>query len=74
MKAWPISFRVNSPKNNDAETIAPIELERQKAFLGSAFPHEAKIGGIRLSMKEGTSKYGQPIFLRSIELQAKNRD
>jgi putative SOS response-associated peptidase YedK len=26
-KAWPISSRVNSPKNNDAEIIAPIELE-----------------------------------------------
>jgi hypothetical protein len=27
MKAWPISSRVNSPKNNDAEIIVPIELE-----------------------------------------------
>jgi hypothetical protein len=27
MKAWPISARVNSPKNNDAEIIMPIELE-----------------------------------------------
>ena len=27
MKAWPISARVNSPKNNDAEIIVPIELE-----------------------------------------------
>jgi putative SOS response-associated peptidase YedK len=27
MKAWPISARVNSPKNDDAEIIAPIELE-----------------------------------------------
>jgi SOS response associated peptidase (SRAP) len=26
MKAWPVSARVNSPKNNDAEIIAPIEL------------------------------------------------
>jgi putative SOS response-associated peptidase YedK len=27
MKAWPISSRVNSPKNNDAEIIVPIELQ-----------------------------------------------
>ena len=27
MKAWPISSRVNSPKNNDAEIIVPIEPE-----------------------------------------------
>jgi putative SOS response-associated peptidase YedK len=27
MKAWPVSGRVNSPKNDDAEIIAPIELE-----------------------------------------------
>jgi hypothetical protein len=27
MKAWPISSRVNSQKNNDAEIIVPIELE-----------------------------------------------
>jgi len=27
MKAWPISGRVNSPKNDDAEIIVPIELQ-----------------------------------------------
>jgi hypothetical protein len=27
MKAWPISSRVNSPKNDDAEIIVPIELQ-----------------------------------------------
>jgi hypothetical protein len=27
MKAWPISGRVNSPKNNDADIVLPIELE-----------------------------------------------
>jgi hypothetical protein len=27
MKARPISARVNSPKNNDAESIVPIEVE-----------------------------------------------
>ena len=27
MKAWPISSRVNSPKNNDAEIIVPVELQ-----------------------------------------------
>jgi putative SOS response-associated peptidase YedK len=27
MKAWPISSRVNSPKNNDDEIIVPFELE-----------------------------------------------
>jgi putative SOS response-associated peptidase YedK len=27
MKAWPVGSRVNSPKNNDAEIIAPIELQ-----------------------------------------------
>jgi putative SOS response-associated peptidase YedK len=26
MKAWPVSARVNSPKNNDAEIIVPIQL------------------------------------------------
>jgi hypothetical protein len=25
MKAWPVSPRMNSPKNNDPETIVPIE-------------------------------------------------
>jgi putative SOS response-associated peptidase YedK len=27
MKAWPVSARVNSPKNDDAEIIVPVELE-----------------------------------------------
>ena len=27
MKAWPISPRVNTPKNNDANIVASIELE-----------------------------------------------
>jgi putative SOS response-associated peptidase YedK len=27
MKACPVSSRVNTPKNNDAEMIAPIDLE-----------------------------------------------
>jgi putative SOS response-associated peptidase YedK len=27
MKAWPISARVNSPKNDDSEIIVPVELE-----------------------------------------------
>jgi putative SOS response-associated peptidase YedK len=27
MKAWPISDRVNSSKNNDAEIIAAVELQ-----------------------------------------------
>ena len=27
MKAWPISVRVNAPKNDDPEIIAPVELE-----------------------------------------------
>jgi len=27
MKAWPVSRRVNSPKNNDAGIIAPVEAE-----------------------------------------------
>jgi putative SOS response-associated peptidase YedK len=27
MKAWPIRDRVNSPKNDDAEVIVPVELE-----------------------------------------------
>jgi putative SOS response-associated peptidase YedK len=27
MKAWPISPRVNSPKNDDADIVLPIELE-----------------------------------------------
>jgi len=27
MKAWPIGARVNSPKNNGAEIIVPIELQ-----------------------------------------------
>jgi putative SOS response-associated peptidase YedK len=27
MKAWPISPRVNSPKNDDFEIIVPVELE-----------------------------------------------
>jgi hypothetical protein len=27
MKTWPISARVNSPKNNAAETIVPVEVQ-----------------------------------------------
>jgi putative SOS response-associated peptidase YedK len=27
MKAWPVSSRGNSPKNDDAEIIVPVELE-----------------------------------------------
>jgi putative SOS response-associated peptidase YedK len=27
MKAWPVSSRVNSPKNDHAEIISPIELQ-----------------------------------------------
>jgi hypothetical protein len=27
MRAWPVSSRVNSPKNDDAEIIVPVELE-----------------------------------------------
>jgi putative SOS response-associated peptidase YedK len=27
MKAWPISTRVNGPKNNEADIVLPIELE-----------------------------------------------
>jgi hypothetical protein len=27
MKAWPVSARVNSPKNNDADIVLPNELE-----------------------------------------------
>jgi hypothetical protein len=26
-EGWPVSARVNSPKNNDAEIIMPVELE-----------------------------------------------
>jgi putative SOS response-associated peptidase YedK len=32
MKAWPISPRVNSPKNNDPEIIAPIEVYPGRDF------------------------------------------
>jgi hypothetical protein len=27
MKAWPIDSRVNSPKNNDAEIVVPVEIQ-----------------------------------------------
>jgi putative SOS response-associated peptidase YedK len=27
MKAWPISSRVNSPKNDDAEIVVPVETQ-----------------------------------------------
>jgi putative SOS response-associated peptidase YedK len=27
MKAWPISARVNSPKNDDSEIILPLEIQ-----------------------------------------------
>jgi putative SOS response-associated peptidase YedK len=27
MKAWPIRPRVNSPKNNDAEIVVPVEIQ-----------------------------------------------
>jgi putative SOS response-associated peptidase YedK len=27
MKSWPVSPRVNSPKNNDAEIMVPVELQ-----------------------------------------------
>lgn len=49
MKAWPISPRVNSPNNNDAEIIVPIE--RQEKFsqmdhdeFGFDFGEESNVG------------------------------
>ena len=33
MKAWPISARVNSPKNNDAEIIGPVELNPEPDLI-----------------------------------------
>jgi hypothetical protein len=39
MKAWPISSRVNSPKNNDAEIVVPVEfnLWRDRRILRNCF-------------------------------------
>jgi putative SOS response-associated peptidase YedK len=37
MKAWPISGRVNSPKNNDAEITAPIELTAERDWASDPF-------------------------------------
>jgi putative SOS response-associated peptidase YedK len=36
MKAWPIDARVDSPKNNDPQIIAPIELESVARMENSA--------------------------------------
>jgi hypothetical protein len=33
MRAWPISPRVSSPKNNDAEIIAPIEQHEKGSHM-----------------------------------------
>jgi putative SOS response-associated peptidase YedK len=33
MKAWPVSSRVNSPKNDDAEIIVPIELNPEPDLI-----------------------------------------
>ena len=33
MKALPISARVNSPKNNDAEIIVPVELNQEPDLI-----------------------------------------
>jgi hypothetical protein len=38
MKAWPISARVNSPKNNGAEIIVPIEPESADPKILRAAP------------------------------------
>jgi putative SOS response-associated peptidase YedK len=35
MKAWPISSRANSPKNDDAEIIVPVELQSMSLFENS---------------------------------------
>jgi len=32
MKAWPVDARVNSPKNNDPQIIAPVEPESVARF------------------------------------------
>jgi hypothetical protein len=37
MKAWPISARVNSPKNDDAEIIVPVEIEAPESVSGPRF-------------------------------------
>jgi hypothetical protein len=37
MKVWPVSARVNSPKNNDAEIIVPVEIEAAESVSGGAF-------------------------------------
>jgi putative SOS response-associated peptidase YedK len=36
MKAWPVSPRVNSPKNNDAEIMVPVEPESVSRSENSA--------------------------------------
>ena len=33
MKAWPVSPRVNSPKNNDPEIVAPIEQHEKGSHM-----------------------------------------
>jgi hypothetical protein len=48
--------------------------EAAEGVSAPCFPHEAKIGGIRLGMKGGISTHEQPIFLRAIEIQAKDRE
>jgi putative SOS response-associated peptidase YedK len=37
MKAWPVSARVNSPKNDDAEIIVPVEIEAPESVSGPRF-------------------------------------
>jgi putative SOS response-associated peptidase YedK len=37
MKAWPVSARVNSPKNNDAEITAPIVLTAERDWASDPF-------------------------------------
>jgi len=37
MKARPISARANSPKNDDAEIIVPVEIEAPESVSGPRF-------------------------------------
>jgi putative SOS response-associated peptidase YedK len=38
MNAWPINSRVNSPKNDDAEIVVPVELQSVARLQDSQQP------------------------------------
>jgi len=74
-----IGSRSGSRENSEVEAmfrdtkISCSGKERAGNYKAAPFSHEAGSALMRLTLNKEIRQYEQPIFLRSIELQAKNR-